>query len=321
MTDTPLPKQKRSRLFEGETPRPNSKQTKMADMSVMNDLKISISAIASSVKEIKDGQDSMKKMFESKIHKLRKDIISTIEVLKTDIDLDMAREKSRIDELMTSIQTLTTRLNFIESARQTETLDSENSNGNDQRQGNTQSGFRRPDPLNDNELTVIMKNVVYSEGENLAEKVADIINSLDLTRIAIHTLISRIETARETQDNIDVIYTELCDTIINEMDKNIPCYDSSSKTRKRYRVHKSFWNEELSNLWATMRDKEKSFLNCNGRPSVKMTKRTEFPFAQLPKLRCYERQYKQSFCDEIESITTYNSNEFWAKIKRLGPRK
>lgn len=55
------PKSKRSRSSEGETPRPQSKQTKMVNQ---NDL---IPYIASSVKEIQEGQDSMKGMFKSKI--------------------------------------------------------------------------------------------------------------------------------------------------------------------------------------------------------------------------------------------------------------
>lgn len=51
---------------------------------------------------------------------------------------------------------------------------------NDLQQNNSQSGFRTcgSEPLNEKELTVITKNIVYSEVENLAGMVADIINSL-----------------------------------------------------------------------------------------------------------------------------------------------
>ena len=38
-------------------------------------------------------------------------------------------------------------------------------------------------------------------------------------------------------------------------------------------------------------------------------------------LRQCERAYKRSICDDIENMTADNPNEFWEKIKKLGPRK
>ena len=78
MQNTPKTKQKRSLSSEGETPCPDCKQTKMAE-KVSDELRAQISLIATSVKEIKEGQDSMKRMVESKIDKLRSDVLSTID--------------------------------------------------------------------------------------------------------------------------------------------------------------------------------------------------------------------------------------------------
>lgn len=60
------------------------------------------------------------------------------------------------------------------------------------------------------------------------------------------------ETRLSTQEQIDSIYDEFCKTIINEMEELIPQYDWSVKTKKRMRVQKPYWNDELTNLWKTM---------------------------------------------------------------------
>ena len=68
--------QKRSRSSEGETPRPDSKSTKLAtnEQTVSDDLKSKIVVIAKSVEAIKDGQDGLKRTLESKIDSLRNDV-------------------------------------------------------------------------------------------------------------------------------------------------------------------------------------------------------------------------------------------------------
>ena len=74
-----------------------------------------------------------------------------------------------------------------------------------------------------------------------------------------------------------------------------------------------------------LHDREKQFLNSNGRSSIKTTQlRMEFLSSQKrfdKRLRQYERAYKRSVCDDIEIMTSENPNEFWGKIKKLGPRK
>lgn len=185
MTDSTNEFNKRQRSSEGETPKPERKQSKMAtcELSDFNELKDSVLSIAKSVKEIKDGQDSMKKMVESKIDKLRKDVLSTIDdkikALKTDIDIDMARESSRMDTLAKSLETLTTRIDTIQGIVDNVPVDEHGLGNNGQ--ANTQNAHgnpRRPDPLNDNEITVIVKNVPYSDDEDITEKANNIINSI-----------------------------------------------------------------------------------------------------------------------------------------------
>ena len=49
----------------------------------------------------------------------------------------------------------------------------------------------------------------------------------------LQDIISKTESFRKTQSEIDNIYSSLCDTIITEMDNCIPRCDTSKKTRKR----------------------------------------------------------------------------------------
>ena len=49
---------------------------------------------------------------------------------------------------------------------------------------------------------------------------------------AIISIISQIESARENQEDIDSIYSNLCNAITDEMKAHIPTYDASKKTNK-----------------------------------------------------------------------------------------
>ena len=148
--------------------------------------------------------------------------------------------------------------------------------------------------------------------------------SSDLSKLALQTLILKIESSRETQVAIDTHYDDLCNVIITEMDKCIPRFETGRKARRRFKSHKPYWNEELTDLWNAMHDREKQFLNFNGRSSIKTQLRMEFLSSHKrfdKRLRQYERAYKRSVCDDIENMTSENPNEFWEKIKKIGPRK
>ena len=171
MQSTPKTIQKRSRSSEGETPCPVSKQTKMAE-KVGDELKAQILLIATSVKDIKDGQDIMKRMVESKIDKLRSDVLSTIDekmhALKSDLDLDIGHESRHIDDLMNSVQTLTVRFDQFEQNAQGAQGEEIPNGGVGQGGGVSRGLFKVPlNLLNNNDVTVIAKDLPYIEGEDL----------------------------------------------------------------------------------------------------------------------------------------------------------
>ena len=70
--------------------------------------------------------------------------------------------------------------------------------------------------------------------------------------------------------------------------------------------------------------KEKLLLNCRGNKNMRARKRHEYTCARdsFDKfLLQSERSYRRTVASEIENMATNNPNEFWAKIKTLGPRK
>ena len=81
--------------------------------------------------------------------------------------------------------------------------------------------------------------------------------SSDLSRLALQTMISRIDSARETQGEVDSVYENLCKVITTEKENSIPIFDTSKGSRKRFKSTEPFWNDELKNLWNIMHAKEK----------------------------------------------------------------
>ena len=147
----------------------------------------------------------------------------------------------------------------------------------------------------------------------------------ELSRNALCELIQTIESTRETQNNVDAIYDGLTNTILNEMNNRIPKYDTSKRTRKRHRTYKPYWNDNLSELWNAMRLSEREFLKCDSKHSTRRTAlRQDFKIAQNnfdKTLRKAERTYRRTVANDIESMSTSNPNDFWDKVKHLGPRK
>ena len=130
---------------------------------------------------------------------------------------------------------------------------------------------------------------------------------------AFHELISAIELSLETQNDIDNLYSNLTDAILNEMENSVPKYSTSKKTNKRFKKNKPYWNDKLQHKWETLREKEKKFLKCCSGKSLRERKQQEFKKARdaFDKLlRQSEREYRRSVASGIESMVSENPNEF-----------
>ena len=100
-----------------------------------------------------------------------------------------------------------------------------------------------------------------------------------LCRQAMLEVIDMIECNRESQAEIDMIYSCFREKVINEMNLNIPFKDVNLNIKKRYKPRKGFWNEELTGLWNDMKQKDKEMRRCSNR-NAKRDKHRIFRVAQ-----------------------------------------
>ena len=61
-----------------------------------------------------------------------------------------------------------------------------------------------------------------------------------LCKEAMLRVIANIECNRETQDELDSIYKQFTDNVVNEMNRAVPYFDCSNKVKKRFKSKKSF---------------------------------------------------------------------------------
>ena len=61
----------------------------------------------------------------------------------------------------------------------------------------------------------------------------------DVSRSALLELTNKIESCRETQNNVDSVYDSFCDTIIHEMNDTILYFDCTRQVRKRFKSFKT----------------------------------------------------------------------------------
>ena len=117
----------------------------------------------------------------------------------------------------------------------------------------------------------------------------------------------------------------LVSVIIDEMNREIPYIDVCSSSRKRYKVNKPFWNDELKGLWKNMNLHERKFRNFSKNKSIlRQNIYLEFKTARIlfdKRLRYHERKYNKGNLIIIEEACTSNHKDFWSYVKKLGPKK
>ena len=146
----------------------------------------------------------------------------------------------------------------------------------------------------------------------------------NISRTAFLELINRIELCRETQNNVDLIYDSLCDTLIREMNDSVPYFDCTKPVRKRFKSFKPYWNDDLDRQWNKMRLKERAFVKHKGTRARGCVLKQEFfvsrnKFDKL--LRTTDRAYRRGLMIDIEADCTNNPREFWDHLKSLGPKR
>lgn len=132
-----------------------------------------LDTLITAVKDLQTGQKNMKEMFESKLDKLKSELVTTIDTkvgqLRDELLEDINRETSRTDQLLTTVQSIQTRIEKIENHPG---LTGEN--GQDQPMNNPAIH----NPLNNPDITITASGLPVSEDENLVQKANDLIRAL-----------------------------------------------------------------------------------------------------------------------------------------------
>jgi hypothetical protein len=170
-----------------------------------------------------------------------------------------------------------------------------------------------------NSSTEIIKNNVFYD----VRKVPNDFMSSEFCVKAMLDIIDAIESSREEQAEIDQIYAKFTDAVIEEMNNTIPNFVIGGKSKKRLRTRKSFWNDELQNLWNEMHNREKLLKSFNSKQDkrIKLANFKECQYKFDKKYRYYERNSRYNMSETIDNLNTSNPKQFWEEIKKFGPKQ
>ncbi|CAC5381140.1 unnamed protein product [Mytilus coruscus] len=167
-----------------KTPKSNSKEIKMASSSnpqkqanVDSPVSDKLDTLIKVVQDLKIGQEGMKRMFESKLDKLKTDLIASVDnkikTLRDEISLDLARETNRTDQITNTIQSIQSRIDNVEE--QGKQINSHLVNSND---NGILSTVQPLNPSDNNEITITASGIPVTEHENLIQKAESLISAL-----------------------------------------------------------------------------------------------------------------------------------------------
>jgi len=123
------------------------------------------------------------------------------------------------------------------------------------------------------------------------------------------------------QSDMDALYENFCSIYHKEMSR---CLRSTnihpSKKRRPPHKPKPFWTAELTDMWNAASECEARFLKSKGRERQELRRIYYDAQNKFDKeYRKCERLYNREKIVQLESLTTANPQEFWEKIKSLGP--
>ena len=165
-----------------------------------------------------------------------------------------------------------------------------------------------------------------SQGQKRRYNFNDISNNFlnsEHCQTVLRNVIAKLESTVLAQDELDRVYDNVCSELFKEFDNCLEYRDCSTRTRKKFKHFKPFWNEELTDKWKNMKDAEKVFTKMKQKSEhgLRFAKdnflRARSEFDRL--LRQTERQYYRNEALELERINVNDPKKFWDTIKRLGP--
>lgn len=201
-----------------------------------NNMSSKLDTLITAVQELKTSQDGMKRMFESKLDKLRTDLMANVDnkirALRDELSIDIGTETARVDQVLLTVQSMQDRINNLEQNPTPMNIDNTN-DMNIQLQRN---------PLDNPELTITASGIPFSDTEDIMKKATDLISALgEEVRAAVRVvsasrLPSKIENKpglvkisfRNTAEKVQVLRNKMK---LKDTDDYKRVYIRSSKSR------------------------------------------------------------------------------------------
>ena len=86
---------------------------------------------------------------------------------------------------------------------------------------------------------------------------------IDDVLLSFDKVIDNIIKTEGIQEELDLVYGNLCSLIYTEIQRNILYVSDSRNIRKRHKSSKPFWSDKLSDLWSKLRAAERNMNNAN----------------------------------------------------------
>ena len=128
----------------------------------------------------------------------------------------------------------------------------------------------------------------------------------DLWKTVVEKLVDLCTRTKQEQNEIDSLYTQLCESLTKEMDSYLKYAAAPKSTHKRFKNQKPSWNEQLSELWRDMNKKEHIYNKCKGSRREKLYTRNSFINSRKvfdKELRHADREYNKQVLNEIENVS------------------
>ena len=84
----------------------------------------------------------------------------------------------------------------------------------------------------------------------------------DIWHTALCKTIDTLERNIQTRDQLNALCEKLVQSIINEMDTYLKFRDINNTMKKKYKLSKPYWNEQLTSAWESMTQCEKDYVIC-----------------------------------------------------------
>ena len=141
---------------------------------------------------------------------------------------------------------------------------------------------------------------------------------------AMIKIIETLENNLKTKEQLNVLYENLIQSIITEMDTYLEFKDIDKTMTKKYKHSKPYWNEQLTLAWKSMMQCEKTFRKFKGHRNIKSKLRDSYHIARTKfdkLLRTCERNYNNNVIRNIENMCKSDHKQFWNKMKQMGPKR